>query len=208
MIETLGKLFGSQARVKVMRLFMQNPETPFDAKEIAKRCRIRIGEARKELNLLLGANFLKKKIFSKIIEGKRKSRRVQFVGGLLNQEFEYLDALRVLVVEASLIQPKYLIRKLRPSGKLKLVIMAGVFTHNPESRLDLLVVGDNLRRNVIETAVRAIEAETGKELAYAVFETSEFQYRIDMYDKLVCDVLEFPHEKLIDLIGVSEKIRI
>ena len=207
MIEILGKLFGSLPRVKVMRLFMQNPETPFDTKEICERSRIPMSHARREAMLLQNAGFLKKRQFTKTTETKRGVRKNRVSGYILNQDFVYLEALRSLVVEAGVIQSDYLIRKLRPAGKLKLVITAGVFMHNNESRLDLLVVGDNLRRHVIESAIRLIEAETGKELAYAIFETPEFQYRVEMYDKLICDVIEFPHQKLIDTIGVAEKIR-
>ena len=39
-----------------------------------------------------------------------------------------------------------------------------------------------------------MEAEIGSELVYAIFDTKEFTYRLNMYDKLVRDILDFPHE--------------
>jgi len=55
-----------------------------------------------------------------------------------------------------------------------------------------------MKKNVLQKVVKSLEAEIGKELDYAVFDTEEFKYRIDMYDKLVCDIIDLPHEKLID----------
>ena len=51
-----------------------------------------------------------------------------------------------------------------------------------------------MKRNKIEEGVKKIEAEIGTELSYAVFDTKEFIYRINMYDKLVRDILDYPHE--------------
>jgi hypothetical protein len=42
-----------------------------------------------------------------------------------------------------------------------------------------------------------MEAEIGGELSYAVFETKEFLYRLNMYDKLVRDILDYPHEVVV-----------
>ena len=77
------------------------------------------------------------------------------------------------------------------------MLVSGVFIHNKDSRADILIVGDGLKKNLIEAAVKGLEAEIGKELSYAMFETQEFLYRINMYDKLVRDVLDYPHERLI-----------
>jgi hypothetical protein len=43
----------------------------------------------------------------------------------------------------------------------------------------------------------------GKEIRYSAFETGEFQYRLGMYDKLIRDVLDYPHETVLDKLGVS-----
>ena len=48
-----------------------------------------------------------------------------------------------------------------------------------------------------------MEAEIGKELRYAVLNTKEFIYRLDMYDKFIRDILDYPHERLIEKIKVE-----
>ena len=58
-----------------------------------------------------------------------------------------------------------------------------------------------MKKNKIEEGVRKIEAEIGTELVYAIFDTKEFVYRLNMYDKLVRDILDYPHEVLLQAKG-------
>ena len=51
-----------------------------------------------------------------------------------------------------------------------------------------------MKKSKIEEEVHKLEAEIGTELVYAVFDTKEFVYRLNMYDKLIRDILDFPHE--------------
>ena len=84
-----------------------------------------------------------------------------------------------------------------------MVIVSGVFIQNPESRVDLLIVGDNLKKGAITRIVKTMEAEIGKELIFASFETPDFHYRLGMYDKLVRDILDYPHQKLLDKLNLK-----
>jgi hypothetical protein len=51
-----------------------------------------------------------------------------------------------------------------------------------------------MKKSKVEEEIRKLEAEIGAELSYALFDTKEFSYRLNMYDKLVRDILDFPHE--------------
>ena len=88
-------------------------------------------------------------------------------------------------------------------GKIKLLIVAGLFIHSDDSRADLLLVGDHLKRGAIERAIKTMEAEVGRELVYAAFETDDFRYRMNAYDKFIRDILDYPHEKIIDRLGLE-----
>jgi hypothetical protein len=72
--------------------------------------------------------------------------------------------------------------------------------------VDLLIVGDRMKRGKIEKGIRRLEAEIGAELVYAIFETKEFNYRLNMYDKLVRDILDYPHEVLFQAKELSTQI--
>jgi len=205
-METLTKLFGSQAKVKTIKLFVFNPGEPMDAKQIASRTKENLGKVRSELNTLEKARLIRRKSFYKPGE-KRKGRKkvplkVKTTGFVLNGEFEYLLPLQQFLVKANHFSPRDISKKLGKSGTIKLLVLSGIFIQDPESRVDLLVVGDHIRRNVIEGAIHKIESEIGKEIRYAVFETADFQYRLGLYDKLIRDILDFPHEKIVNKLGV------
>ena len=63
-----------------------------------------------------------------------------------------------------------------------------------------------MKRGRIEGGIRKLEAEIGMELAYTVFDTKEFIYRLNMYDKLVRDILDYPHEVILQTKELSTQI--
>lgn len=206
-METLGKLFGSDARVKIMRLFILNSEAMFDAGDVISRSKVSKKNLSREMRILESAGFVKGKSFfkesQKKVGKKIKITKKRVSGWQLDYGFGHLKALRQLLVENSTFEHKDLVSRFRPLGKLKLIVVAGVFIKNPDSRVDLLIVGDSLKKSAIENVLRALESEIGKELVYTMFTTDDFLYRLDMQDKLVRDILDYPHEKILDLTGTS-----
>ena len=118
-----------------------------------------------------------------------------------------MKSLQNLLIHISPLQNGSILRKLSRVGKLKLVIISGVFINNWDSRIDLLVVGDNLRKGSLENVVKVIESEIGREIRYSYFETADFIYRIGIYDKLIRDVLDYQHEKLLDKLNIQYSSR-
>ena len=108
-----------------------------------------------------------------------------------------------LVLSSAPISKNSLLRRLKNLGKVKLIVLSGMFLQQDNSRIDILVVGDGIKRGNLEKLLRDVEAEIGKELSYALLTTEEFQYRLGMYDKFIRDILDYPHEKLLDKIGVE-----
>lgn len=184
-----------------------NQETGFDTKEVAFRSQIKDSSARTELNLLHSVGFLKKKSFVKDVVLKTKKgpvqRKKKVEGWFFDSTFRYAAPLQDLLIGSDYIDRAELVKRFRSTGKIKLLVIAGVFIKNTESRADLLLVGDNLKTKKLGTIIKTIESEIGKELQYAVFNTEEFKYRANMYDKLVCDIFEFPHEELIHTSDLS-----
>lgn len=205
-MDVLEKIFGGAAKVKIIRLFVFNPEVTFDANTVAVRAKVSPRTVRielrglEEIGLVRSRTFLKERAPQKK-GGKKIKMKVK--GWALDQNFLYLEALRVFLIKTSVFQPKDLVSRLSRGGKIKLIIAAGVFIQEPESRVDLLVVGDNLRKNVVDGAVKVIESELGREIVYSAFETSDFQYRLSMFDKLIRDILDYPHQKIVDKLGVK-----
>lgn len=207
-MEILGKLFGTQERVKIMRLFLFSPDQPFDLADIALKTKSEIKDAKREISELNKISLIKSRIFFKeIIKGKNSNKKGEVSkkktsGWILNRSFPYLMELQNLLINAQLIRHGEILKRLSNVGKLKTVIVSGVFIQDEDSRVDMLVVGDNLKKSAVENAVRTIESEIGREITYASFETADFQYRLGMCDKLIRDILDYRHEKILDKIGI------
>lgn len=181
-MEILSKILGSGARVKIMRLFLLNKGKGFTVKDVSKRSRVVPEVTRKELKLLSVVGFIKKR-------------------GLnwhFNTQFKYEDEFEELLIRSDIIKTESILDYLKKTGRTKLVIISGIFIKNQDSRVDLLIVGDKIKRGKTEEAIKKIEAEIGTELVYAIFDTKEFLYRLSMYDKLVRDILDYPHEIILE----------
>ncbi len=194
-MEILSKLFGSVDRVKIMRLFILNPDSCFAFKDILERSKISQVSAKKELNVLKEAGLIKQKSLRTV---DKRGRKISALGWFLNQSFPFLNPLKQLLFNTELFKKEEIIRKLRGAGRIKVIITAGIFINNEDSRADLLVVGDELRKGAIDKSVKSMEAEIGKELSYGVFETDDFRYRVSICDKFVRDILDYPHTKILN----------
>ena len=160
---------------------MVNKGKGFAGKTVAKRSRVSSTLARRELKLLSSVNFIKKR-------GKEWS---------FNPLFKYGEEFGELLVKSDGLDKSKLLDNFKKAGRVKLIIVSGVFIRNDDSRVDILIVGDKMKKGRIEEEIHRLEAELGTELAYALFDTKEFMYRLDMYDKLVRDILDYPHEVVL-----------
>ena len=201
-MDALNVLFGGQARVRMMRLFIFNTEAVFDTEDICEKLRINTRESKNEIDLLLKAGLILKKRFvkvtQKVVRGKSIELKKKTVGFVLNPEFSYLSSLKQLLLNTKTLSGKEILNRLSRAGRLKFVLISGIFIQNPESRVDIMVVGDRIKRPILDRAIKAIEIELGKDLNYSYFEIEDYKYRLGMYDKLIRDVLDFPHQVLLD----------
>jgi DNA-binding Lrp family transcriptional regulator len=210
-MDTLAQLFGSAVKVKLMRLFLFNPEVVFSLSEIARRVKVPSNEVRKEITKLIATGIVKKRSVVREIHSRKKGNppivKVHDLGYCLDQKFLYLQALKNLLITVSLHADSTLIKKFAPVGKLKLLIASGVFIQEWDTRIDLLIVGDDVDMTKLENVIKNIEAEVGKEISYSAFETEDFDYRLGIHDKLIRDILDAPHTVLIDRLGIGSNIQ-
>ncbi len=192
-MEILGKILGNGVRVRIMRLFLQNRNKSFKSKDIVTRSRVTPDSARREVSLLVSVGFIK----------KTSSTPPDL---FFNQSFKYAEEFSDLLLRSDSLSKKTILDTFKKSGRVKFIVTSGVFIKNNDSRVDLLIVGDGLKKGKIDEGIRRLEAELGAELVYAVFETEDFLYRLKMYDKLVRDILDFPHEVLLQTKELSTPI--
>ena len=210
-METLSKLFSGLDRVKVMRLFLFNPEMLLSLEQIMDKAKISSKSAKSEIEVLNKAGMIKDKKSVQTVSVKRRGKvselKKKVICWHLDPDFEYLLPLQNLLINTRPLRPNEILKRLSNVGKLKMIIVSGVFIQNSDSRVDLLIVGDNLKRTSIDRIVKTMEAEIGKELTFASFETADFHYRLGMYDKLIRDILDYPHQKLLDKLNLGLSVK-
>jgi len=183
---TFEQFFNSEIKARLIKFFIYNPENSFEAKEIGAR-------------LNLTPNSLKKHLQDLTDEGFLRSRSIKSVKSYsLETKCSYLKELRDLVLQFSAASHTKLLKNIKKIGVVKLAILGGVFLNTDKSRVDIFIVGDKIKEAQFNKFLKNLEAEVGKDLSYSTMSLSEFKYRMDMFDRFVRDVLEFPHEKIIN----------
>lgn len=187
----------------MLKLFLYNQDLFFSLADLSKRTKIRTALLKKELELLeeIGFTSTKKLLIAPPSNGKKKSKPKSATKGRvwsLNQDFFYLEHLRAMFHTDFLASHDELAERFKNCGKLRLVVLSGMFMQDGGTRADLLIVGDDLRRSTIEGIISTIESELGRELVYAILDTREYHYRFQTSDRFLRDIMDYPHRRLID----------
>ncbi len=222
MLKELGKIFGSENRVKLMRFFLANQEKQISFFELLKKVKISKNDLKKELKNLVGIDFINELVIVDEVEVKVKQKKISKKSKLknaipdlpktilkqtkedgyeINKNYVFADSLANLLLDFRYIDRLELLEDFKKFGKIKLLCLGGVFFRDEEGNLDLLIAGDVLDKEKIDTYIKKLEADFGTELKYAVFESEEFRYRVTMFDRLIKDFWKRPHEKIIEKIS-------
>ena len=202
MSNILSKLLGSGDKLKIIRLFLLNGEEIISPKKISLRSKTPANSVRKVTNLLSSIGFIKKAKRKEEILNNGKVKKRIVAGWMLDTSFPLLIPLKELVLDTTPLSRVDFIKKLKNAGAMKLVVLSGIFIKEENSRIDVLVVGNKIKKRVLEKILKGVEAEVGKELSYAVFDTEDFVYRLNMCDKFIRDILDYPHQKILNTINV------
>lgn len=127
----------------------------------------------------------------------------------LNPAFEFFQELKTLILKSSPAEKDKLIKRISKLGRIKLAVLAGIFLSNggdssayDNSAADLFIVGEDISKEKLRAFLRALEAEVGKEVRLSIMDKEEFEYRYGMFDRFVRVMLESPHEKIINKLGL------
>jgi DNA-binding Lrp family transcriptional regulator len=202
--DPLSILFGSPARVKLLRFFLFNPSKEFHFDDISRRAKLVRRTARTEISSLEKAGVIKQKTIYIDVEGKTK--KMKAIGYTLNKDFQELQALQTFLFETAPIDGKNLLKHLRQAGSLDFVGISGVFVRDFEQRIDVMLAMKKFSQVKVEKAIRALEAEIGMEIRFAAMSSEDLMYRVGMYDKLMRDFFDYSHEVLVDKISVKDEV--
>ena len=204
-VDLLGKVFGSVERVKLLKLFLFRGSDPIDKDDIAEFTRIPKTKITREITNLEKIGFLKKASFFKDVEDKRQKKMIKkrVVGYRADTQFQYFKHLKQLLINTSPIDDKELIKRLSKVGKLKGLIISGLFLQESDSIVDLLIIADEVKKAPFNNLIKTLESEIGTSIRYTLLSVKDFKYRISVYDRLVRDVLDYEHIVIHDKLGIE-----
>lgn len=177
-------LFGSKARARLIRFFLLNPGVEFRATEVSEKTLISKLETSRELSRLVKMKM--------VIERSRKGHK-HFI---INEEFPFYTELKSLVSKLNVHAQSQVFRKLKVVGEVKLTLISGLFLNYPKSKVDMILVVNNVNRTKLRHAMAHLEAEVGKEIRFVLMNSEELHYRLNMLDRFFIEFLEAPYEEV------------
>ena len=187
----MNELFISKVRVRIIKLFLTNPNSQFHVREVARRVGAEINAVRRELSRLVRVKFLKK-----IPRGNRIYLEAR-------PDFALFDELLGMVTKETGIG-RAILEKQEELGKINFAMLSRAFVKgrvSKPSEVDLLIVG-KVATPLMTKLVDQEQQRLGHEINYTVLTPEEFDFRKRRKDPFIADIVSQPR---IVLLGNEEK---
>lgn len=183
----LAKLFGSDARAKILFTFFLNPEKPFYIRELSRDLNLQVNSVRRELDNLhtLGILLVDEPPEE---EGKiaKKGDKKYFRA---NADFLLFAELKALFQKSQLLESQDFVARIQEICTPEAIYLTGVFTGAINAATDILLVGEIDRRKFL-SLLREFETQSGREINYTIMDSLEFQYRKEIADRFINQILK------------------
>ncbi|MFA6197786.1 MAG: hypothetical protein WC734_01350 [Patescibacteria group bacterium] len=181
----LEQLFGSATRVKLLRLFYSNPDRSYFVRELTRKLDQRINSVRQELHNLEEIG---------IVEENDKDRKKYFT---LKRDFPLFFELKALMVKSQILLERDFARAVSQLGTIKYMVLSGLFVGRTDLPTDLLIVG-TVDRNKIKQLLHKFQKYFDQDIRYTIFTLKEYDYRQQVTDRFLFNVIENKHIVIID----------
>lgn len=195
----IDSLFGSKTRVKLLHLFLNNPEKSFYVREITRMIDEQINSVRRELANMVSVG---------IVQQDAIDNKLYYS---VNEDYPYIKPLATIFSDknteggmgvASSVSWKDSLGRMRG---LRLAIISGKLVVGSSSAVDLLLVGDGMSAVTIKNLVKKIEKDRKIEINYAVISYDDFYYRMSVKDRFIMDIVRNKHSVLVDAENIMRK---
>jgi len=177
----LKRLFTSNTRIKLLTLFVMNPDGEFFIRELTRKLEEQINSVRRELDNLKRLGFLK---------SKAKNRKKYYV---VNKEFIIFEELRNIIIKA-LSSREDISNELKKMGDVKVVVLSGQFV-DKDSSVDMLIVG-NLDKDKLASYING-SLRTARPVKFTIMTEQDYSYRISCNDKFIKDIISDPDNQIL-----------
>jgi transposase len=197
-MDFLTQFLGSTARARVARALATSEWIAMTRGQIAKRAGVSAQVAAREIRAFRAMGLLKK---ARVPASERtgKAREEYWV---LDSSSSAARSFVAFVREVSPAQYTEIERALKKTGRVTTIVLSGIFVGDPTRPADLVVAGDSLNEGRLERVVKLFEPKFGHEIRYAAFSVTELRYRLTIQDRLLRDILDFPHRTLLNKGGI------
>jgi len=189
----IDALFGSKTRVKLLHLFLNNPNRAFYVREITRKIDEQINSVRRELANMLSIG---------IIKSETSNNRLYYE---INQDYPHFKPLHdifsdsvtgVAAVEAK-VDANDWSKRLKPLGDVRVLLFSGSLVKGSTSDVDVLIVGD-INKTQTKKFMKELEDEENKSLNFAIMSYQDFYYRLSIRDKFVVAITAGKHTVITD----------
>ncbi len=191
----LKRLFTSGARIKLLTLFLFNPDEEYFIRELTRKLDEQINSVRRELDNLKKIGLLK---------SKTKNRKKYYV---VDKNFIAFNELKAIFTKA-LSDKDAIGKKIAKCGEIVFMVLSGVFVEK-NSTVDLLLVGDVDKQKLEQVLNAEIETETEKPVRYSILTREDFLYRLKCKDRFITEILHDPENIIaVNQLDISKEISI
>ncbi len=181
------QLFGSKTRVKLIRLFLDNPEKRFFVREITRLTDCLLNSVRRELENLVTLKLIC------VCESKVKP---EVEKSLNAKKFYYLNSKNLfhrdlinLFAKGKILLEKKLIERIKRLGDIQYISFGGSFVEDEKALTDIMIVGELDKEKAVE-GMKKFEHEMGRSIKFTIMDEAEYQLRKDISDRFLLDILE------------------
>ncbi|MDD4477185.1 MAG: hypothetical protein PHY40_03445 [Patescibacteria group bacterium] len=196
----LEHIFGSKTRIKLLRVFFRYPAKSFYVRELSRAIDAQLNAVRRELGNLEKVGIIESAPAAEtegdLVEDIKRSRSKYF---RLKKDSLIAPEFKSLLEKAELLEEQEIIDELKNNGgKIKLMVLSGVFVGEDDAKTDLLLVGEALKPLVISKLIKKFEELFDKTLRYTIMPKKEFSERRRYGDKFIYGIFEGKHRILVD----------
>lgn len=196
----LEHLFGSTTRLKLLRLFFNNPERSYFVRELSRVIDTQLNAVRRELANLEEFGVVKQVAFGEAKEEEVGTERSKYYQ--LNNQFFLNEELSALLTKTQLLEERNFIDLIKKRcGNIKTMILTGFFTQ-ADVGTDMLLVGE-VKPVPLAKAIRDFEKFLNRPIRYTVMDEKEFLERREIGDKFLYSIFESKHVLGTDELGVK-----
>jgi len=177
----LNQLFGSEARVKILNIFLTKPDGQYYLRQLARDLDLQVNSVRRELLNLEQLGL----IIPVISELKSKEKKYYAV----SRDFLLFNEIKSLFIKAQLLSTKEFAENVQKICTPKLLILTGFFTGITDSKTDMLLVGKVNREKLIKL-IKELEESVNREINYTIMDEKEFRYRQEIFDVFLHKLME------------------